>query len=191
MGTSDTNVSEAVKSEAGKLLEDKKYTATEAKEAYWTVVGCTEKSDDGEDVLVEFESEEDANKAANQLQIDQTKEKFTKAEPKIYYTDEENKVDYSKPAELKADNEGKYDSTYKYLTAESKKELTAYYNEGSPTASPEEATLSDVTNIKEKLDALDTDKYEIKVDGANYQEDTVITAENINKITITEKKLEQ
>ena len=154
-------------------------------------MGCTEKSDDGEDVLVEFESEEDANKAANQLQIDQTKEKFTKAEPKIYYTDEENKVDYSKPAELKADNEGKYDSTYKYLTAESKKELTAYYNEGSPTASPEEATLSDVTNIKEKLDALDTDKYEIKVDGANYQEDTVITAENINKITITEKKLEQ
>lgn len=188
LGTSESNVSDAVKSEAGKLLEDKKYTATEAKEAYWTVEGCTTESDDGVDVLVEFESEEDANKAANQLQIDQTKEKFTDAAPKIHYTDEENKVDYSKPAELKADNDGKYNSTYKYLTAESKKALKAYYDD---TASPEKATLSDVTNIKEKLDALDTDKYEIKVDGANYQEDTVITAENINKITITEKKLEQ
>ena len=180
-----------------KDTDNNKVLATKEVEAHYTIAGITAYdtttgkftySDTATDdeKLYHFagnESEKAANTAANTIQIAQTKDNLDAYATTIFKGGDPSNTT---PAEGLTTEDGKYED--KYLSEDAKDALKDFYTDKIDLGDRKGESGN---TIKDALNAVDTNKYEIKVDGANYQEDTVITAENISKITITEKKTEQ
>ena len=197
--TSEDKPADAIKKEAeayiNKNADSNKVLATKEVEAHYTIAGITaydtntgkftysDTATDDEKLYHFAGNETAANTVANTIQIAQTKDNLDAYATTIF---KDGDPSNTTPAEGLTTENGKYED--KYLSEDAKDALKDFYTDKIDLGDRKGESGN---TIKDALNAVDTNKYEIKVDGANYQEDTVITAENISKITITEKKAEQ
>ncbi len=199
--TNEEKPADAIKREAeayiDKDTDSNKVLATKEVEAHYTIAGITAYNTDtgkftysdtatADEKLYHFagnNSQTAANTAANTIQIAQTKDNLDAYATTIF---KDGDPSNTTPAEGLTTEDGKYED--KYLSEDAKDALKDFYTDKIDLGDRKGESGN---TIKDALNAVDTDKYEIKVDGANYQEDTVITAENISKITITEKETQK